>query len=61
MHALIKACVEFIQDEDGATAVEYGLIIALVGAAITVAVSNLGSGLTLVFTNIANKITLAAA
>jgi pilus assembly protein Flp/PilA len=61
MRALVKICCDFLQDEEGATAVEYGLIIALVGAAITVAVSNLGSGLTLVFTNIANKITLAAA
>jgi pilus assembly protein Flp/PilA len=61
MRALIKSALHFLRDEEGATAVEYGLIIALVGAAITVAVSNLGSGLTLVFTNIANKITLAAA
>jgi pilus assembly protein Flp/PilA len=61
MRALIQYCLDFLRDEEGATAVEYGLIIALVGAAITVAVSNLGSGLTLVFTNIANKITLAAA
>jgi pilus assembly protein Flp/PilA len=61
MRALIQSALHFLRDEEGATAVEYGLIIALVGAAITVAVSNLGSGLTLVFTNIANKITLAAA
>jgi pilus assembly protein Flp/PilA len=61
MREFIQYCLDFLRDEEGATAVEYGLIIALVGAAITVAVSNLGSGLTLVFTNIANKITLAAA
>jgi pilus assembly protein Flp/PilA len=61
MRVFIQYCLDFLRDEEGATAVEYGLIIALVGAAITVAVSNLGSGLTLVFTNIANKITLAAA
>jgi pilus assembly protein Flp/PilA len=61
MRSFIQSCLNFLSDEEGATAVEYGLIIALVGAAITVAVSNLGSGLTLVFTNIANKITLAAA
>jgi len=61
MREIIQYCLDFLRDEEGATAVEYGLIIALVGAAITVAVSNLGSGLTLVFTNIANKITLAAA
>lgn len=61
IRSVIQYCLDFLRDEEGATAVEYGLIIALVGAAITVAVSNLGSGLTLVFTNIANKITLAAA
>lgn len=61
MERMTKRIRRLLGNERGATAVEYGLIIALVGAAITVAVSNLGSGLTLVFTNIANKITLAAA
>jgi pilus assembly protein Flp/PilA len=39
----------FIRDEDGATAIEYGLIAALVSVAIIVAVRTLGESLTTTF------------
>lgn len=46
---------QFIQDEEGATALEYGLLAALMAGAITVAVGALGDGLSNTFQNIANS------
>jgi pilus assembly protein Flp/PilA len=42
--------------DDGATAVEYGLMIALVAAVIVVAVTALGGTLTGIFNNVTAKI-----
>ena len=42
----------FAQDESGATAIEYGLIAALISVVIIGAVSLLGGSLNTVFTNI---------
>ena len=44
----------FAQDESGATAIEYGLIAALIAVVIVTAVSNVGKNLNTTFTNIAN-------
>ena len=46
---MIKHLKMFIQDEDGATAVEYGLLVALIAAAIILTVQSLGSTLDGVF------------
>ena len=46
----------FAKDESGATAIEYGLIAALVGVAIIGAVTTLGTKLTGTFTNVSNKL-----
>jgi pilus assembly protein Flp/PilA len=43
----------FIRDEHGATAIEYGLIAALISVAIIAALQKLGANLTTTFTNIA--------
>jgi pilus assembly protein Flp/PilA len=40
---------KFLKDESGATAIEYGLIAALVAVAIVGALTTLGSGLTSMF------------
>jgi pilus assembly protein Flp/PilA len=40
---------KFISDEDGATAIEYGLIAALIAVAIITAVRNVGTQLTNTF------------
>jgi pilus assembly protein Flp/PilA len=40
---------KFMKDEGGATAIEYGLIAALVAVAIVGALTTLGSGLTTMF------------
>jgi len=44
------------QDDRGASAVEYGLLIALISAVIVTAVTLIGTNLTSVFNKIANAI-----
>ena len=46
----------FLKNEDGATAIEYGLIAALIGVVIIGAVTSLGTGLTGTFTAIAAEL-----
>lgn len=48
---------QFVRNEEGATAVEYGLIAALVAAAIAVTVTTLGQKLVAAFNFIATKFT----
>ena len=50
----------FLNDESGATAIEYGLIAALVGVGIIVALGNLEAGLSTLFTSIGTDLTNAA-
>ena len=49
----------FYSDESGATAIEYGLIAALVSVAAIAAFTSVGSALTTVFNTIASKLTSA--
>jgi pilus assembly protein Flp/PilA len=44
--------LNFLRDENGATAIEYGLIAAGIAVAIIVAVINLGSSLNTTFTSV---------
>ena len=46
----------FIREEDGVTAIEYGLIASLVGVAIVAAVSALGTKLNVVFNTVVNSL-----
>ena len=50
-----------IKDESGATAIEYGLIAALVSVAAVVPLENTGNSLNSVFTSVATKLSTAAA
>jgi len=50
---MVKHVVRFIREEDGTTAVEYGLMIALISAALVAAVALMGTNLASNFTNIA--------
>ena len=43
---MVKHIVRFMREEDGTTAVEYGLMIALISAALVLAVGLLGTNLT---------------
>jgi pilus assembly protein Flp/PilA len=47
---------KFIRDEAGASAVEYGLLVALIAVAIITAVSTLGTNLSSQFDNVAGQI-----
>ena len=47
----------FLQDESGATMIEYGLIAALVSVAAIAALGLLGSSLVDIFTNVKNELT----
>jgi pilus assembly protein Flp/PilA len=52
-----KIFARFIKDESGATAIEYGLIAALIGVVIISSVKTLGSNLTTTFSKVANNLT----
>ena len=49
----------FTQDESGATAIEYGLIVALIAVAIITAATQVGTDLGALFTGVATKVTAA--
>lgn len=51
----------FIREEDGVTAIEYGLIAALIAVGIIVAVTTVGEELDTTFTNIGTALTTANA
>ena len=48
--------VKFVKDESGATAIEYGLIAALVSVAAIVALQSLGASLRNIFTFVATTL-----
>ena len=48
--------VKFVKDESGATAIEYGLIAALVSVAAIVALTSLGGSLKNIFGFVANTL-----
>ena len=45
----MEKLVKFLKDEEGVTAIEYGLIAALVGVAAIAALTTLGGNLTTLF------------
>ena len=51
---------KFVQDDSGATAIEYGLIAALVSVAIIAALGTLGDNLNATFTAVSNNLESAA-
>ena len=55
-----KFVTRFMKDESGATAIEYGLIAALIAAVIITAVTAIGTNLSGTFTTISNKVATPA-
>jgi pilus assembly protein Flp/PilA len=53
---MTKLLVNFLEDESGATAIEYGLIAALIALAIVVGAGKLGNALNVQFGKVANKL-----
>lgn len=49
----------FVKNESGATAIEYGLIAALIAVAIITAVTQVGTDLAALFTGISGSLTAA--
>lgn len=54
---MTKIFARFLKDESGATAIEYGLIAALISVALIAGAMTLGGALNNQFTNIAGKLT----
>jgi pilus assembly protein Flp/PilA len=52
--------MQFIRDEEGATAIEYGLIAALISVAIIVVLGLAGDSLVEIFTKISDELSGAA-
>ena len=53
----MKQIAKFLQDEDGAAAVEYGLLVALIAAVIVAVVVTLGTRVKAAFTAVCNALT----
>jgi pilus assembly protein Flp/PilA len=61
METVFTAVQAFIADEDGVTAIEYGLIAALVGVAMAATAKALGAEIDKTFTNVISSLKLALA
>lgn len=61
MNSLVMSANNFLREEDGVTAIEYGLLAALIAVAITVGANLMGQSLNTLFTTIAGCITSAPA
>lgn len=57
---MIDQITNFISEDDGVTAIEYGLIAALIAIVIIAAVTIAGTQLNIVFQKVANALTTAA-
>ncbi len=55
----MKKLIRFLKDEDGVTAIEYGLIAALIAVAIIVAVGTVGDKLKATFDLVADELPAA--
>ena len=61
MKNLLTKIKNFIHEEEGASAVEYGLLVALIAVVIIAGVTLLGNNLNALFTNVAGSIGTGAA
>ena len=53
----MEKVMRFLKDEEGVTAIEYGLIAALIALVIIIAVALVGTGLSSTFNNIGTHLT----
>jgi pilus assembly protein Flp/PilA len=56
MTKFVAAAKSFVRGEEGATMVEYGLMVALIAAVCIAAVTTLGKNLNTVFTNVGGSV-----
>lgn len=59
MNKLMNSVMKFFREEDGVTAIEYGLIAALIAVVIVAAVTSVGTDLNSTFTTIHSKLSAA--
>ena len=52
----MEKLIRFFKDEEGATAVEYGMIVALIAAVIVAVVATLGTQISAAFQSIVTKL-----
>lgn len=57
---MFQVLSNFVRDKSGATAIEYGLIAALIAVVIIAILTNVGQDLTKVFTSVDNGLKTAA-
>lgn len=57
---MMTRLINLFKDEDGVTALEYGLIAALIAGAIIAAIGTLSGGITQIFTTMGNKMNSVA-
>jgi pilus assembly protein Flp/PilA len=57
----MKNVMKFLKDKSGATAIEYGLIAALIAVAVIGGVTSLGTNANATFNNIADEMAAGAA
>lgn len=53
---MFSAVMHFLRKDDGATAIEYGLIASGIAVAVITAVNGLGTNLNTLFTNVQNNL-----
>lgn len=58
---MLQKFMKFMRDEEGATAVEYGLIVGLIAVAIVAILVLVGGNLSTLFTTVNTKLSSAAA
>jgi len=58
---MLQKVMKFMRDEEGATAVEYGLIVGLIAVAIVTILFSIGGNLSTLFTTVNTKLGSAAA
>lgn len=56
---MVKSIAHFVRDDSGATAIEYGLIAALVSVAAIAALTALGGSLNTLFTSVSSELNTA--
>lgn len=59
--SIVSHITAFLKDEEGASAIEYALVAALIGLAATVAMTGLGTQLKSTFESIGSKLSQAVA
>jgi len=56
MKNIIATAARFVRDEDGVTAIEYGLLAGLIALLIIGGVTTLGTNLSTIFNNLADSV-----